>query len=80
MKRLQFAGRLRHQQADLPVPGVEAESNGFSIVGAQAAVRAQNQELGVEQAFRFPTHARVLAQAEEIPGWLRKQHFRRKRQ
>ncbi len=80
MQRLQFAGCLGHEQADLPVSGMEAESDGRAVFSAQAAMRAQDQELGIEQAIRVPAHAGVLSQAEEIARWLREQHLSGERQ
>ena len=60
--------------------GVKAESDGLSILGAQAAVRAQNQEFGIKQPRRVPAHAGALGQAEEISRRLREQHLGGQRQ
>ena len=73
---LQFARGLGHQQADLPVTGVEAKSDGLSVFGAQAAMRAQDEEFRIEKPIRLPAHAGVLRKAEEISGWLGEQHLR----
>ena len=57
----EFARGLGDQQADLPVAGVKAEGDGGAVGGAQAAVGAEDEELGVEEALRLPAHAGVLA-------------------
>ena len=77
---LQFARGFSHQQAHFPVSGMEAKGNGLAVFGAQAAMRAQNQEFGIEQAIRLPAHAGILAQAEEISRRLGQQHLRGERQ
>ena len=59
--------------------GVETESDGLAIFRAQAAMRAQDQKLRIEESIRLPTHAGVLTQAEEISRWLREQHLRSER-
>ena len=79
-QRFQLARRLGHQQADFPVAGVKAERDGLAVLRAQAAVRAQDQELRIEESIRLPAHAGVLRQAEEIAGGLGEQHLRRERQ
>ena len=56
--------------------GVIAQGDGRPIVRAQAAVRAEDQELFATQRFRGPPHAGVLRKAEKIAGWLFEQHFR----
>jgi hypothetical protein len=43
-------------------------------------VRAQNENLRTKHPRGIPTHARILGQAEEIPGGLGQKHLRRKRQ
>ncbi len=79
-QRFQLARGLGHQQADLPVAGVKAERDGLAIFRAQAAVRAQDQKLGIEKAIRVPAHSGVLREAEKIAGGLGEQHLGRKRQ
>ena len=69
-------GGFGYQCADFPVAGVEAEGDGGSIGGAQAAVGAEDEDFRAEQFLRFPAHAGVLAQAEEIAGGRGEQHFR----
>jgi len=80
MQQLQFARCLGHQQAHLPVAAVKAQSDGLAIFGAQAAMRAQDQKLGIKQPRRLPTHAGILRQAEEVARGLRQQHLGRQRQ
>jgi hypothetical protein len=60
VQRLQFTGGLCHKQAHFPVSGMETESNGLSIVGAQAAMSAEDQKLWIEKPIRVPTHAGIL--------------------
>ena len=58
---------------------MKAEGNGISILSAQAAMGAQNQEFGVEKARWIPAHACILTEAKEISRWLMKQHLWGKR-
>ena len=68
---LQFAGGFGNESADLPVAGVEAERDGSAVGGAEAAVRAEDEELGVEDVGRVPTHADVLLRPKRLPeGWV----------
>ena len=75
-ENLQLTRGFRNQQADLPMTGVEAESDRIAVLGAQSAVRAEDEKLRVEQATWIPAHARILGQSEEISGWLGEQHLR----
>ena len=77
VQRLQLARGFGHQQADFPMAGVIAERDGRAVCSAQAAVRAEDQELRVEQPRRVPAHAGVLRQAEEVAGGRVEQHLRR---
>src|SRR5690606_25347194 len=58
------ASGLLHQQADLPVACVITERDGMAVRRADAALRAEDQELPAEQLARVPAHAGVLRQAE----------------
>ena len=73
----QFARGFGDEQSDFPMSGMKTERDGSSIGRANTAVGAENEELGIEQARRFPSHARILREAEEIAGGLRQQHLRR---
>ena len=75
VQRFQLARRLGHQQPHFKVPGVKAQRDGPAVFGAQAAVGAQDQELGIEEARRFPAHAGALGQPEEVAGGLIEEHF-----
>ena len=55
--------------------GVKAESDGGAVWSAQAAVGAEDEDLGAEDAGRVPAHADVLAETEEIAGGLSEQHL-----
>ncbi len=66
-QRLQLARGFGHQQTHFPVAGVKAQRDRLAVLRAQAAMRAQNQKLGIEQARGIPAHAGILRQAEEIP-------------
>ena len=48
-RRLELLRRRLHQQADFPVAGVIAERDRRAVVGAQAAVRAEDQKLRLAQ-------------------------------
>src|SRR5262249_47748403 len=74
--RLQLLGGGVHQEADLPVTRVIAERDGRAIGGADAAVRAEDEDLGAGHGGRGPAHAGILRQAEEIAGRPREQHLR----
>ena len=73
---LQLARGFGDQQADFPVAGVKTERDGLPIFSAHAAVRAENEELGIEQPRGLPAHAGVLGEAEEISRWRVEQHLR----
>ena len=64
--RGEHAGRLLHQQADLPVPGVVTERDRCAVRCTDAALGAQNEKLFAQHRGRRPTHAGVLGPAEEI--------------
>ena len=55
--------------------GVEAERDGGAVGGAQAAVGAEDEDFGAEECVRFPAHAGVLGQAEEIAGGRGEEHL-----
>ena len=57
---------LLHEQADLPVARVVPERDRPPVRRADAALRAEDQELRAAQAPRLPAHAGVLREAEEI--------------
>ena len=59
-------GRGLHQQADLPVAGMVAESDRRAVRRADAALCAENEELGIAQAAGAPAHAGVLREAEDV--------------
>jgi hypothetical protein len=59
------------------VAGVEAERDGGTVFGTKAAVRAEDKDFGVEYVARVPTHANVLAEAEEVAGGLGEEHLGR---
>ena len=59
-------GGFGYECAQFPVAGVEAEGDGGSVGGAQAAVGAEDEDFFADEFLRFPAHACVLAQAEEI--------------
>jgi len=62
------------------VASMKSKSNSLARFSAQAAMRAENEELGIEEAIGSPAHAYILAHAEEISGWLSEQHLCRERQ
>jgi len=74
----QFARGFGHQQADLPMPGMEAKGNGspFSARRPPCVLRIRNSDRAGAQD---PSHAGILTQAEEITRRFREQHFRGKR-
>ena len=55
---LQFLGGGLHQQADFPVAGVIAERDRRAVGGADAAVRAQDQEFLAAERARDPSPCR----------------------
>jgi|GEM_PF-5252745 len=77
MPAAELARGLGDEQADLPMAGVEAESDGGSVSGTQAAMRAEDEEFGVKEPLRLPAHAGILREAEEMSGWLGEEHFSR---
>jgi hypothetical protein len=50
MQGLQLAGGFGDEQANFPVLFVESEGNWLTVLGAQTAMRAENQKLGIERA------------------------------
>ena len=79
-QRFQLARGLGDKQTHFPVAGVKVECDGFAAFRAQATMRAQDQEFGVEQSRGIPSHAGILRQPEEIPGGLGEQHLGSQRQ
>src|ERR1017187_2334726 len=71
-----LACSLSHQQPYLPMAGVEAKSDGRSVLRAHSTMSAEDQKLRVEQARRIPTHSGTLTQPKEIARGLRQQHLR----
>ena len=55
---------------------METEGDGGSVGAAQSSVGAEDEHFRSEQLLRFPAHAGVLGQAEEVAGGRGKQHFR----
>ena len=76
VERFQFARGFGYQSADLPVAGVKAESDGSAVWSAEAAVGAEDEDFGAEDARGVPAHADVLAEPEEIAGGLGEEHLR----
>ncbi len=60
-RRLQLFRRRLHQQADFPVPGVVAQRDRRAVGGADAAVRAEDQELLAAQQRAGPSPCRRSA-------------------
>jgi hypothetical protein len=75
VERFEFACGFGYEGRDLPVAGGEAEGDGGAVFGAKAAVGAEDEDLGAEDAGRVPTHADVLAEPEEVAGGLREEHL-----
>ncbi len=73
---LEGDGGFGYQCAQFPVAGMEAEGDGGSVGGTQASVGAEDEDFRADELLRFPPHACVLAQAEEIAGGRGEQHFR----
>jgi hypothetical protein len=57
--------------------GVITQRDRPPVGRANAAMRAQYQNLFSAQRSSLPAHSRVLRQSEQIPGWLVKKHLRR---
>jgi hypothetical protein len=67
----QFACGFGYESAHLPVTGVESEGDRCAVFGAQAAVRAEDENFRAEGRGQDPNPAAdVLAEAEEIAGGL----------
>jgi hypothetical protein len=71
-----FAGGLGYQESHLPMAGVEAKSDGRSVLRAHSTMSAEDQKLRVEQSRRIPTHPGTLTQSKKIARGLRQQHLR----
>ena len=69
----QRLGRGPHQQPDLPVARVVAEREGRAVRLANAALRAEDQELRLPERGGLPAHADVLRPAEDVPARPRQQ-------
>ncbi len=54
---------------------VIAQGDGRAVLGADAALRAQDEEFGPAQEARVPAHARVLAEAKEVAAGRVQEHF-----
>ena len=79
-ERLQLVRRRLHEQADFPVAGVIAERDGRAVGVADAAGRAEDQELAAAQFGRLPAHADVLRPAEQVAARRFAQHLLGQRQ
>ena len=77
---LERLGRLANEQADFPVPGVIAQRDRRAVLGAEAALRAEDQVRVARHLRRRPAHPGVLAQAEEVARGPLLQHGVRQRQ
>jgi hypothetical protein len=66
---------LGYESTDLPMAGVEAEGDRSAVFGAESAVGAEDEDFGAEEMGGVPSHAGVLAEAEEIAGGLGEKHF-----
>jgi hypothetical protein len=71
----EFTRGFGNESPDLPVAGVEAESDGGAVFGAKAAMGAEDEDLGTKETRGIPSHAGVLAEAEEIAGRLSEKHL-----
>ena len=69
-----------HQQPDFPMAGVIAQRDRSAVAGANAAMGAEDQDLGTAQLLRIPTHAGILREAEQIAGRPVQQHLGGNRQ
>ena len=63
---VELLGRLADEHAHLPVTRVVAERDGRPVVGAQPALRGEDQERVARGLRRVPAHARVLRQPEHV--------------
>ena len=73
-------GRLVHEEPDLEVAGVVAQSDRRAVLGANPALGAQDQVLVPAEVGWVPPHAGVLRPAEDIAARQRAEHLRRERQ
>ena len=69
-------GGFGDQGAELPMAGMEAESDRGAVGGAEPSVGAEDEDFLAQELLWFPAHAGVLAQAEEIAGGGGEQHLR----
>ena len=72
----QLEGSLLHQQPDLEVTSVVAERDRRAVLGANAALRAQNQVLVAAQRGGVPSHSGVLRPTENVAAGQRAEHRR----
>ena len=79
-QRAQLLRRGLHEQADLPVAGVIAERDRRAVRRADAALRAEDEELRAAELARVPAHAGVLRQPEEVAAGALEQHLLGQRQ
>ena len=77
---VELRGGLAHEQADLPVAGVVAERDRGAVVGANAALGREDQELVASDLRCLPAHPGVLREAEHVAGRAVAQELRRERQ
>ena len=61
-----FLGGRLHEQADFPMAGMVAQSDGFAIRRPQPALGAQNEKLLARNLSGSPAHAGVLCQPKQI--------------
>ena len=76
----QLLGRRADEQAHLPVPGVVAQRDRLAGRAAEPAHRAEDQERLAADLLGRPAHARILGQAEQVPGRPFAEHRVRQRQ
>src|ERR1017187_10182947 len=65
-----------HEQADFPVAGVITERDRGAIGRADAAVGAEDEELGSAERGGVPAHSSILAPAEQVAGGPLEKHLR----
>ena len=75
-----FLGGRLHEQADFPMAGVVAQSDGFAIRRPQPALGAQNEKLLARNLGGSPAHAGVLCQPKQITARAVAQHLLGQRQ
>ena len=79
-ERAQFLSGSLNQQPDLPVAGVIAEGDRFSVRRTQAALRAEEEKLFAAQFAGVPAHAGVLREAKHVATRTIEQHLFGQRQ